>query len=89
VRRSQGYDTELHRVKRLDETLKALDEAKPGARVILRPDPAPRTMSDLPPGVTLSPGRLEIRFFGAEDLFGRLFDLSQAMARDYRHFEED
>ena len=88
VRRSGGYDTELHRVERLDEKLKAIGKAKAGARVILRPDPAPRTMTDLPPGITLSPGRLEVRFFGAQDLLGRLFDLAQAISQDFRHFEE-
>jgi hypothetical protein len=88
VRRSGGYDTELHRVERLDEKLKALAKAKAGARVILRPDPAPRTMTDLPPGVTLSPGCLEVRFFGAQDLLGRLFGLAQAISQDFRRFEE-
>ncbi len=87
VRLSRGYDTETNRVSRLDEKLKTLGKGKAGAKVVLRADPARRTMEDLPPGVTLSPGRLEIKFFGAVDLLGRLWDLSQAISRDFKRFD--
>jgi hypothetical protein len=86
VRRSGGYDTELHRVNRLDEKLKAIGQGKPGAVVAVRPDPVARSMTDLPPGVILAPGRLEIRFYGAEDLLGRLYDLSVAISNDFARF---
>ena len=43
-------------------------------------------MSSLPSGVKLRPGELHIQFAGAEELAAKLFELSQAMARDWDAF---
>ena len=34
-----------------------------------------------------SPGRIEVRFRGAQDAVGRLFALAQALTHDYEQFE--
>ena len=38
-------------------------------------------------GVSVEPGRIEVRFSGAQDAVGRLFALAQALTHDYEQFE--
>ena len=45
-------------------------------------------LSGLPAGVSVEPGRIEVRFSGAKDAVGRLFALAQALTNDYERFEE-
>ena len=45
-------------------------------------------LSGLPAGVSVEPGRIEVRFRGAKDAVGRLFALAQALTHDYEQFEE-
>ena len=40
----------------------------------------------LPVGVSVEPGRIEVRFSGAQDAVGRLFALAQALTNDYEQF---
>ena len=35
----------------------------------------------------VEPGRIEVRFSGAQDAVGRLFALAQALTNDYEQFE--
>ena len=44
-------------------------------------------LSGLPDGVSVEPGRIEVRFSGAKDAVGRLFALAQALTHDYEQFE--
>ena len=44
-------------------------------------------LSGLPAGVSVEPGRIEVRFSGAKDAVGRLFALAQALTNDYERFE--
>ena len=44
-------------------------------------------LSGLPDGVSVDPGRIEVRFNGAKDAVGRLFALAQALTHDYEQFE--
>ena len=44
-------------------------------------------LSGLPAGVSVEPGRIEVRFSGAKDAVGRLFALAQALTNDYEQFE--
>ena len=44
-------------------------------------------LSGLPAGVTVEPGRIEVRFRSATDAVGRLFALAQALTNDYEQFE--
>jgi hypothetical protein len=43
----------------------------------------PRQIAGLPDNLALSPGRLEIRFQGTEDLLRSLFELSAAVQSDF------
>ena len=45
-------------------------------------------LSGLPAGVSVEPGRIEVRFSGAKDAVERLFALAQALTNDYERFEE-
>ena len=44
-------------------------------------------LSGLPDGVSVEPGRIEVRFSSAKDAVGRLFALAQALTHDYEQFE--
>ena len=44
-------------------------------------------LAGLPEGVSVEPGRIEVRFSGAQDAVGRLFALAQALTNDYEQFE--
>ena len=44
-------------------------------------------LSGLPAGVSVEPGRIEVRFSGAQEAVGRLFALAQALTHDYEQFE--
>ena len=45
-------------------------------------------LAGLPAGVSVEPGRIEVRFSSAQDAVGRLFALAQALTNDYERFEE-
>jgi hypothetical protein len=47
-----------------------------------------RRVRDLSGDIALKPGELRIAFHGAEDLAAKLFELSQAMAHDWRAFSQ-
>ena len=49
--------------------------------------PREARLSGLPAGVSVEPGRIEVRFSGAQDAVGRLFALAQALTNDYEQFE--
>ena len=44
-------------------------------------------LAGLPDGVSVEPGRIEVRFSSAQDAVGRLFALAQALTHDYEQFE--
>ena len=44
-------------------------------------------LASLPAGVSVEPGRIEVRFSGAQDAVGRLYALAQALTHDYEQFE--
>ena len=60
-----------------------------GVNTVFRPATTytPADMSGLPAGVSVEPGRIEVRFNGAKDAVGRLFALAQALTNDYERFE--
>ena len=45
-------------------------------------------LANLPEGVSVARGRIEVRFDGAEDALARLYSLAQALGNDYERFEE-
>ena len=45
-------------------------------------------LANLPEGVSVARGRIEVRFDGAEDALARLYSLAQTLGNDYERFEE-
>ena len=45
-------------------------------------------LANLPEGVSVARGRIEVRFDGAENALARLYSLAQALGNDYERFEE-
>ena len=58
-----------------------------GIRVTVPVEALKVRLSGLPEGVSVEPGRIEVRFGGAKDAVGRLFALAQALTNDYERFE--
>ena len=58
-----------------------------GIRVAVPIEARAARLSGLPDGVSVEPGRIEVRFSGAKDAVGRLFALAQALTHDYEQFE--
>ena len=58
-----------------------------GIRVAVPLEALDARLSGLPDGVSVEPGRIEVRFRGAQDAVGRLFALAQALTHDYERFE--
>ena len=58
-----------------------------GIRVAVPVEALEARLSGLPAGVSVEPGRIEVRFRGAQDAVGRLFALAQALTNDYDRFE--
>ena len=58
-----------------------------GIRVAVPREALEARLSGLPEGVSVEPGRIEVRFSGAQDAVGRLFALAQALTHDYEQFE--
>jgi hypothetical protein len=56
-----------------------------GRRIKIQPQ-APA--GNLPAGIGLAPGRIEIDFDGIQDLLGKLLGLSQAVMSDLDSFEQ-
>jgi hypothetical protein len=90
ISKSDGYDREARRRTRLADEL-ARTRRDLAARRVVIPTTAgiqERRVSDLPAGIQLRPGRLEIDFGGTEDLLRLLMELAQAIANDYSTFRE-
>ena len=58
-----------------------------GIRVAVPVEALDARLSGLPAGVSVEPGRIGVRFRGAQDAVGRLFALAQALTNDYEQFE--
>ena len=58
-----------------------------GIRVAVPIEALEARLAGLPEGVSVEPGRIEVRFRGAKDAVGRLFALAQALTNDYEQFE--
>ena len=58
-----------------------------GIRAAVPSEALEARLSGLPDGVSVAPGRIEVRFSGAKDAVGRLFALAQALTNDYERFE--
>jgi hypothetical protein len=89
LRQSGDYIEEAVRrerlVRDLEETRKVLVARQ--VRIPAACDVRDHRFADLPAGISLSPNRLAIEFYGIEDLMAKLFELSQAMANDPERLE--
>ena len=45
-------------------------------------------LANLPDGVSIERGRIEVRFVGAKDAVERLYAMAHALVNDYERFEE-
>jgi hypothetical protein len=90
VRESGDFRMESRRRERLGERLDAIRRLQAGARVAIPVDleVMGQRLPDLPPGVRLGRGELQIEFRSAEDLLSKLFALAQAISNDYDAFEK-
>ena len=73
---------------RRDRVVTAIRQARlTGIRVAVPSEALEARLSGLPAGVSVEPGRIEVRFRGAQDAVARLFALAQALTHDYEQFE--
>ena len=73
---------------RRDRVVTAISQTRlTGIRVAVHSEALEARLSGLPDGVSVEPGRIEVRFSGAKDAAGRLFALAQALTNDYEQFE--
>ena len=73
---------------RRDRVITAIRQARlTGIRVAVPREALEARLAGLPAGVSVEPGRIEVRFSGAKDAVGRLFALAQALTNDYEQFE--
>ena len=73
---------------RRDRVVTAIRQARlTGIRAAVPSEALEARLSGLPDGVSVEPGRIEVRFSSAQDAVGRLFALAQALTHDYERFE--
>jgi len=83
IRRGAVFSREVDRKEKLVETLRRARIH----RIRVPADSYNMRLATLPEGVVLSPGRIEVRFTGAQEAVKRLFDLAQALVNDFDAFE--
>ena len=73
---------------RRDRVVTAIRQARlTGIRVAVPRAALEARLAGLPAGVSVEPGRIEVRFSGAQEAVARLFALAQALTHDYEQFE--
>jgi hypothetical protein len=88
VEATAEFVQEQRRHERLTELVERLRQSRQGTQVCLPVPPEVRAheMADLPEGIRLEAGQLQVDFVRAEDLLGKLFEFSQAAANDFEAF---
>ena len=84
----ESFGWETVRRKRLEDHLNgAREELRTrGVKLEVSEGAWFRDLSELPDGIRLGKGRLEVRFQTAEEMLGLLFELAQAVAGDLERF---
>jgi hypothetical protein len=84
----EEFERESRRKERLNDKVDQLRRYQTAVRVRIpvQPDVFSWKLADLPAGVALEPGHLQIEYSGTEDLLRKLFELSQAASNDYDRF---
>jgi hypothetical protein len=82
------FAMEAKRKQRLIECLEKIRRSRAGARVVLPVESGihDRKVIDLPEGIHLAAGCLQVEFGKAEELLAKLFALSKAAANDFEAF---
>jgi hypothetical protein len=81
------FAREATRKQRLTEALEKIRRDRAGAKVVLPVEAGGvERFGDLPEGIQLEPGSLHVEFEKAEELLGKLFELSKAAANDFEAF---
>lgn len=88
VARGEDATWEQQRVQRVELRLEQERHHLAARRVVIQPIPEAESIEGLPAGIRLKPGRLEIDFFGTEDLLKHLYSLAQAVMSDYPRFQK-
>jgi len=86
---SEDYGRERRRWVKLSEAL-ARSRHELQARAVVIPAPEEiwrRHLQDLPRGIQIHPGKLEITFQGTVELLQSLLELSQAISNDFEKFQ--
>jgi hypothetical protein len=86
VRDGDRFGREIRRRDRFEILVEQLRKDQAARRVVIPGARATVPDLGLPSSVTLREGLLEIRFRGAEDLLGQLYQLAQAIAADYERY---
>ena len=71
-------------VEELDRTRRHITARR--VRIAAPSDVRERRLENVSTDITLRPGELHIKFYGAEDLAAKMFELSQAMTNDWPAF---
>jgi hypothetical protein len=84
----EEFQTESRRKERLGDAVGHLRSNLAAARVKIpvQTDVLGQPSTGLSEGVALEPGHLHISFHGTEDLLSKLYELSQAAAKDFDRF---
>ena len=89
LRDDPTHQFELHRRRRVSDQLDAVRRDFKARQIPIASLPyRPSGLADLPPGVHLEPGRLEIRFGSPEELLTNLLALAQAIGEDFERFAD-
>ena len=83
LRRHRKRATFRHEETRREKVVTEIRRARlTGIRVAVPVEALEARLSGLPEGVSVEPGRIEVRFSGAKDAVGRLFALAQALTME-------
>jgi len=86
--RSPEFFTEQARREKVERILADTAFTLKARQAVIRPAPPTDSIEGLPGSIHLRPGRLEVEFFGTEDLLKQLWSLAQAITHDYVRFQE-
>ena len=86
--RSPEFFTEPARREKVERALANSVSTLKARQIAIQLAPRTDTIEGLPASIHLRPGRLEIEYFGTEDLLKELWALAQAITHDYVRFQQ-
>ena len=86
IRRGRVFSSEIDRKEKLAETLHRARIHR--VRIRVPTDSYSMRLANLPAGVVLSPGHIQVSFSGAEEAVQRLFELAHALVNDFDAFKQ-